>query len=278
MIVNVIGLGLIGGSFCKAVKQKTVHTCHGWDINPDVLNKALREGAIDCTGENLSLADLTIVCLYPEAAIRFLLDNCANFKAGSIVVDACGVKAAVVEAVSRPLHESGVIFIGGHPMAGREFSGFDYSSADLFEKASLILTPSESTPPDKLDAVRELAQALSFKKVVCTTAEEHDAIIAYTSQLAHVVSNAYVKSPTLSRQLGFSAGSFKDLTRVAKLNEDMWTSLFLLNRAPLLYELETLAAHLEEYRKALEAGDEAHIRSLLRDGRILKERSLEENF
>lgn len=277
MIITVVGLGLIGGSFCKTIKKKTNHTCLGLDINKEILNMATDINAIDGIADDLSAADLTIVCLYPETAIDFLINNAAKFKKGSIVIDACGIKKAVVDSVTLPLFENDVTFIGTHPMAGREFSGFIYSLDSLFDNASFIITPTTNTPPDKLELIINLANELMFKKVVVTTPEEHDRIIAYTSQLAHVVSNAYIKSPTLSNELGFSAGSFKDLTRVARLNEDMWTSLFLLNKEPLLYEIDVIIDSLAKYKAALENEDNSGLKELLREGRILKENSLANN-
>ncbi len=275
MIVSVIGLGLIGGSFCKAVKEKTSHKCLGFDINEKVLERALSLGAIDGIANNLTEADLTIICLYPEAAVSFMLENAGKFKKGSLVMDACGIKSEIVKKAHPALLKEGVFFIGAHPMAGKEFSGFEYSSGGLFENASFIITPDKDIPEEKIELAKEFAAELGFKRTVVSTPEEHDAIIAYTSQLAHVVSNAYIKSPTLSRELGFSAGSFKDLTRVAKLNEDMWTSLFMLNKKPLLFELDTIIENLKKYKDALEKEDYEKLKELLREGRILKENSLE---
>lgn len=239
MHIQVIGLGLIGGSFCKAIKAKTAHTLLGFDQNSAVMQKALSEGAIDAAAQNLGEADLTIVCLHPRPAIEFMLKRAGEFKKGSVVIDACGVKKQVQDAVFGPLSQNGVTFIGAHPMAGREFSGYDFSLASLFEGASFILTPEESTPEDAVAIVTNLAKDLGFTSIVKTTPEKHDAVIAYTSQLCHVVSNAYVKSPTLGEEKGFSAGSFQDLTRVAKLDENMWASLFFMNKQPLVFELET---------------------------------------
>ena len=156
-------------------------------------------------------------------------------------------------------------------MAGREFSGFEYSLDDLFDNASFIMTPTENTPQEEINLIEDLARSIHFKKVVKTTPEEHDRIIAFTSQLAHVVSNAYIKSPTHRQQLGFSAGSFQDLTRVAKLNEDMWTPLFIMNKEPLCFEIDYIMARLAEYRDAIANEDHDRLRQLLRDGRILKE-------
>lgn len=275
MNITVVGLGLIGGSFCKAISRRTEHKCYGMDINNDVICSAIAEKAIIDRAKDVSQSDLTIVCLYPEATIEFILNNCNKFKKGSIIIDSCGIKRAITEKVSEKLSEQGVTFIGAHPMAGREFSGFDYSIPELFENASLILTPDDKTDDEKVSVVRNLAYQLSFKKVVITTPEEHDRIISYTSQLAHIVSSAYIKSPTAQEQSGFSAGSFKDLTRVARLNENMWTSLFLLNKENLISEISLIIENLNDYKNALESDDSETLNSLLKEGRILKEKSME---
>ena len=216
----------------------------------------------------------TIIALYPEDAIRFLMEHTGQFRRGSIVIDVCGVKAKVVRAVEPAMMDAGVRYVGAHPMAGREFSGIDYATADLYSGASFILTPTEQTDPAAVEILSALALELGFRKTVVATPEEHDQVIAYTSQLAHVVSNAYIKSPTLKQENGFSAGSFKDLTRVAKCNPGMWTSLFLDNRDALLAELDTILLHLTEYRQALANEDADTLFSLLKDGNDRKEWSL----
>lgn len=276
MKIQVIGLGLIGGSLCKALSRGGVHRVLGMDIDPETVRKALISGAIqeEGTAATLKEADLAVVCLYPEGTIRFLLEHREDFKKGGIVCDVCGVKAAVVHAAAGPLREAGVRFVGCHPMAGREFSGFDYAREDLFDGASFILTPVEDTDPSAVAELAALARSIGFGRTVTASPEEHDRIIAATSQLAHVVSNAYMKSPTLREEAGFSAGSYLDLTRVAKLSEEMWTSLFLLNKEPLLYELDTIIGHLARYRDALAAEDADLLRALLRKGRELKEADL----
>lgn len=273
MKIGVVGLGLIGGSFCRAIKTKTPHQCLGMDRDMEVVKEALQVGAIDEILEmrDLQNCDLVIVCLHPKQTIAFLTEHAGDFRQGGIVIDVCGVKTEVVNAVEKPLKEKGVAFIGAHPMAGREFSGFAYSLPNLYEGASFIMTPSPDTDTTKLETVKKLAEELGFSRIVITDCRTHDETIAFTSQIAHVISNAYVKSPTLQNQSGFSAGSFQDLSRVAKLNEDMWADLFLMNREPLLFELDTLLEHLREYREALEQKDAAGLRDLLRDGRILKE-------
>lgn len=271
MKITVVGLGLIGGSLCKAIKKHTNHTVYGIDINKETLEMALSQNAIDAVTDDLSLADITIVSLYPITTIDYIKENASKFKKGSIVIDTCGIKKAIVDAVTPVLAENDVTFIGVHPMAGREFSGFEYSLDNLFDDASFIITPDKSVSQTKINLIEDFAYSIHFKKVVTATPEEHDQIIAFTSQLAHVVSNAYIKSPTHQKQLGFSAGSFQDLTRVAKLNETMWTPLFLLNKDPLCFEIDYIIARLSEYRDAMQNNDAKRLKALLRDGRILKE-------
>ncbi len=275
--IAVVGLGLIGGSFCKTIKKHFGKACFGLDTNTDTTRTALEEGTLSrvITASELAECDLTIVALHPVQAIAFIQEHIDRFKKGSIVMDVCGVKESVIDAVDGLLRERGVHFVGTHPMAGREFSGYEYALDDLFDRASFIITPTEQTAQEAIDTVIALAEGMHFDRVVVSTPEDHDKIIAFTSQLAHVVSNAYIKSPTAQYQMGFSAGSFLDLTRVAKLNENMWTDLFMLNREPLLYELEVIIASLCEYRDAIKAGDSDTLRELLRQGRILKEKSME---
>ena len=278
MKIAVVGLGLIGGSFCKAIKEYTNHTCLGVgrDLNSKSVQMALLTDAIDraIVPEELGEADLSIICLHPQGIIDFIKENQQYFRPGSIVIDAGGVKEAIVAEVDDILRERGVIFIGYHPMAGREYSGFAYSLPDLYKGASIILTPSDYVPDEAKKVVEQLARELKFGRVVYTTPQEHDATIAFTSQLAHVVSSAYIKSPTMRQESGFSAGSFQDLTRVAKLNEDMWTELFLMNQPALQHELEIIIASLQQYRDALDRKDAEKLHELLKEGRILKEWSL----
>ena len=216
-----------------------------------------------------------IICLYPKQIIEFAAENINNFKKGGIVIDAGGIKTEIYEELRPVFQNSGVDFIGSHPMAGREFSGYDYSQADLFKNASFIVAPYPGTPAEKINIIKDLTQKLGFGKFVVTNTHEHDRIIAYTSQLAHIVSNAYVKSPTIESKAGFSAGSFLDLTRVAKLNEDMWSSLMMLNKNFLIDELKRIIDNLNEYLCSLENGDKNYLFNLLRDGRIIKEKSEE---
>ena len=274
MNIAVVGLGLIGGSFCKSLKKNTFHRIMGLDSNKETIRKALEQNAIDeeITADRLGEANLTIICLYPQGIINFVKENADKFKKGSIVIDSCGVKKTIVDYCTPELDKHGVIFVGVHPMAGREFSGFDYATDSLYNGASCIVTPNETTPSIAVDLISTLAGSIGFGKVVISTPEKHDQVIAYTSQLAHVVSNAYVKSPSVLDFNGFSAGSFMDLTRVAKLNEDMWTDLFMCNKDALLYELDTIIEHTSQYREAISSDNADLLRELLKNGRELKEK------
>jgi len=273
MKIAVIGLGLIGGSICKALKIGTSHTVLGLDTNVDTMIKAKEQRAIDgaIDSEGLIEADLVFVCLHPEATIDFVTRNVKKFKKGSILCDVCGVKSRLVNKLDQLLREEGINYVGTHPMAGREFSGFDYADAGIFKGASFIITPTEQTSSETLETVKMLADNMGFGKIVITTADQHDRNIAFTSQLAHLVSNAYVKSPSLKNEQGFSAGSFQDLTRVARLNEDLWTSLFIMNKEPLLFELNGILDNLKDFKKALENEEIETMRGLLAEGRKLKE-------
>ena len=275
MEIAVIGLGLIGGSICKAIRKNTNHVLYGFDIDRKVIDAAMENSVINKVLEedDLSNVDLSFVCLYPMETITYIKNNMKNFKKGSIVCDVCGIKKYITDELEDILKQSGINFIGTHPMAGKEFSGYEYSDEKIFEKASFIIAKTPNSSKDAIAKVEKLAKEMGFAKVVFSTPAEHDRIISFTSQLAHVVSNAYVKSPSLSRHKGFSAGSFQDLTRVAKLNETMWSKLFLLNKEDLIGEIDILVGHIAEYRKALMENDEETLKRLLKEGRELKENS-----
>lgn len=273
MTVGVVGLGLIGGSIAKAIKYNTDNKVIGFDIDENVVLKARLLGAIDeeMTEQKISECDIIITGLYPEATKKYITDNAQKFKKGAIVLDTCGVKEYVCEDMYRVAKENGFTFIGTHPMAGLHLSGFEHSKVTMFSNASMLLVPSADTGINELEIVRNLFSAIGFTNIQNTTPEEHDRIIAFTSQLAHVVSNAYVKSPSAKLHKGFSAGSYKDLTRVAKLNEVMWTELFLENRENLISEIDTIIENLTKYSKALKEDNADELKKLLRDGRICKE-------
>ena len=277
MKIAMIGLGLIGGSLAKTIKLHTDATVYGCDLNPATIEQALLMDAIDAelTDEALADCDMVLVALYPAAIIEWITTHADSFKPGALVIDCGGVKQVICEAIDpiakgKPWH-----FIGGHPMAGREFSGFRYARDDLFDRASMILCGHGDDDPEILQRARDFFMDIGFRRVQFTTPKTHDEMIAYTSQLAHIVSSAYVKCPLADKHRGFSAGSFADMTRVARLNEDMWTELFFDNREALLPVLEDLADRVAEYRDALRDGDEDGMRRLLKEGREIKEKLAE---
>ena len=276
MRIAVIGLGLIGGSLCKAFQKYTQHTVLGLDTDEATMDAALAEGAVDerLTPDRLDEADVSFICLYPEATVHFIQKHAAEFKKGSMVCDVCGIKSAVALAADEAFSGTGVHFVPCHPMAGREVSGFSGAQAQLWQNASFIITPTDKTCPEAVKAAGELELSIGFGQVVTATPQEHDRVIAYTSQLAHVVSSAYVKSPSIENECGFSAGSFQDMTRIATINEEMWSSLFLLNRDPLLFEVKNLIGHLQQYEQALEQGDRERLIALLADGSRIKRENL----
>ena len=272
MNIGIVGLGLIGGSLAKSTKSRTAHTVWGADLNPESMMLARMCGAIDAplTDENLPQCDLILVAIRPQAAINWVTEHAALISPSAILVDMCGVKRNVVEAIAPIAKERGFSYIGGHPMAGRERWGFTAASDDLFVGASMILTPDNRTDMLLLESLKAFFLDIGFGTLTFSTPEEHDRIISFTSQLAHIVSSAYIKSPEAQRRRGFSAGSFRDMTRVARLDEDMWTELFLADADFLTGELKTLIGHLEEYLGALESRDADTLRALLKDGREKK--------
>lgn len=271
--VTVVGLGLMGGSIAMAIRERTDCAVYGWNRTAAVAQKAFEDGVLDGVADDNTLAetDLLIIGLYPEATVDYLLEKLPKLKDGCLVIDLVGVKKYLIDRLEEPCREAGIHYIGGHPMAGREFSGYAFASADLYDGASMILVPNASSPLWAVDELDGFFRQLGFGTVVRCSAEQHDRMIAFTSQLAHVVSSAYIKSPEAVRHNGYSAGSYKDLTRVAKLNENMWTELFLLNQGPLVTEIDEIIRHLQEYRDAIAGGREEDLCRLLREGREIKE-------
>ncbi len=271
--IGVIGLGLIGGSMAKALKKYTDHVVLGCDNNPQTAALALEQGAVDriISPEELSACDLILAALYPQQTVNFVRQNLPHFKKGCILTDLCGVKRYPIDQLSDLCAAQEIILIGGHPMAGRECWGFSGATAELYQNASMILTPDEHTPKDALAALEAIFYAIGFSRMTYTTPAAHDSMIAFTSQLAHVVSSAYIKSPRAREHSGFSAGSYKDLTRVAKLNPQMWTELFLENGDDLIKEIDEIILHLTEYRTAISESNSEQLFALLEDGRRIKE-------
>jgi len=304
MTIGIIGLGLIGGSLAKAFRARTNHTVWGWDRDVETMKAAQQECGlpspqVECGLGSPHSCDALILALPPKATREFLATHAERIPKGTLVVDCCGVKRNICAEGFALAQKHGFDFIDGHPMAGREYAGFQASQENLFERASMILVPKcstdalvcvgnvcstgaptctinavtgEGTCATLLERAKEIFLPLGFRQIVVTTAEEHDTIIALTSQLAHVVSNAYVKSPRAQSFRGFSAGSYADLTRVARLNEKLWTELFLENGDNLVAEIDFLVQSLTAYRDAIASGKSGTLEALLRHGRECKER------
>lgn len=275
MNILVVGMGLIGGSVCKTLKRKCDYTVHGCDIDETILKTAMDEGVIDGTGKmEDGIYDICIVCLHQRAAQPCMKKALPYLKKGSILMDMCGLKGQMVLEFTNACRIIGVNYVGTHPMAGREKSGYDASIPNLFDNANFIITPTYGTNNDAVEKISSLAKEMGFGKIVLTTPHRHDDMIAYTSQLAHIVSSAYVKDDCMDDAVSFSGGSFQDMTRVATMDEKMWSSLFMDNRLLLLHHLELLIAHLSEYRTALEMQDETALQLLIADGRRVQEENV----
>ena len=273
MKTAIIGLGLIGGSLAKAVRERTDHTVYGYDKNAETMFLAEMTGGIDAplTEENLGSCDLILIAIRPDYAVQWVREHAESIRKGAIVVDMCGVKRAVVSEIAPLAKQHGFRYIGGHPMAGKEVSGYKNAVSHLFDGASMILTPDQNTDLPLLETLRDFFYALGFARLTFSTPEEHDRIIPYTSQLAHITSSAYIQSPESQEQFGFSAGSFRDLTRVARLDEDMWTVLMLDNADHLSKQVDILVSNLQQYQQALHEKDAEKLHELLKRGREMKE-------
>lgn len=272
MTVGILGLGLIGGSLAKAYHEAG-HKVLAYNRSSSVTQFAQMANAVDeeLTEENIGSCDLLLLALYPQACIDYLEKMGGRISREAVVMDCCGTKRDICAACFPMAQKHGWLFVGGHPMAGTHFSGFKYSKANLFKGAPMVLVPPVLDDMQLIERVCKLLAPLNFGRFSVTTAEKHDRMIAFTSQLAHVVSNAYVKSPTAAEQKGFSAGSYKDLTRVAWLNAPMWTELFLDNRDYLLNEIDCIIQSLSEYRAALSENDAETLCRLLEEGKKRKE-------
>ncbi|MBO7113553.1 MAG: prephenate dehydrogenase [Bacteroidaceae bacterium] len=272
--VGVVGLGLIGGSLAKTYHEAG-WTVLGFDLNESVSRFAELEGTLSgiLDSKNIKLCDLIHIAVTPGAACQWLREHGKEIAKHTVVIDDCGTKRKVVECGMEVAAKYGFTYAGGHPMAGTHLSGYKNSRSTMFQNASMIIVPPTHDDIELLDRIKSLLEPMLLKRVVFTSADDHDRMIAFTSQLAHVVSNAFIKSPTAQQHKGYSAGSFRDLTRVAWLNENMWTELFLDNKDNLLREIHTLIDNLTQYANAMEADDAATLCALLRDGRIAKELS-----
>lgn len=272
--IGIVGLGLIGGSFARAYKvSDTEFTVYAAEKDAATLSFAHLAGAVDgeLTRERLKECDCVLVCLHTALSIDWLEENAPYIPESCLVMDCCGIKRRICEVGFRLAGQYGFEYAGGHPMAGTHRWGFKNSSANMYKGASFVVVPRVYDDVTLLERVKSFVMPAGFARISVTTAERHDRLIAFTSQLAHVVSNAYIKSPTAREHLGFSAGSYRDMTRVAWLNPTMWTDLFIENSDNLTREVEMIIGELQKFRDAIAHHDEKKLWKLLEEGRILKE-------
>ena len=272
MNVGILGLGLIGGSFARAYALEG-HTVYAIQRNESMLSFAMLAGAVHgrLTDETIGQCDLILLAIYPDGSASWLERNAHLISKNALVIDCCGIKEDICRRCFPLAEKYGFTFVGGHPMAGSQFSGFKYSRANLFDGAPMVLVPRDFDNMQLLDRVKRALEPCHFGSFSVCTAQEHDRLIAFTSQMPHLLSNAYIKSPTALGHKGFSAGSYKDLTRVAWLNAPMWAELMMENRDNMLFELDTYIEGLQAYRKALQDHDMTTLTDLLEEGKIRKE-------
>lgn len=272
MKVGILGLGLIGGSLARAY-AKAGHQVYVFDTDNQMVSFAQLAGVVEdeLDTSSISQCELILLAIYAGASEKWLEEHAPYISDNAMVIDCCGIKKDICQVGFSLADRYGFTFIGGHPMAGSHYSGFKYSRSNLFQGAPMVLVPPKFDDPVLLSRAKELLSPCGFGSFSVTTAEEHDKMIAFTSQIPHIVSNAYIKSPTASNHKGFSAGSYKDLTRVAWLNPEMWAELFLSNREHVINELTFYMESLEQYKAALMNQDEEKLIALLDEGRKRKE-------
>ncbi len=267
MKIAIIGLGLIGGSIARRLRGFHECTIAAYNRTAETLLLAKQDGVIDegfaDPGEAMDNADLIILCLYPQLNVNIIRDNLSHIKTGAIITDVSGVKSFMVKELEKILPND-VDFIGAHPMAGREVGGYKSSTDTLFNKASFLITPTQKNKPENIAIIRELAEYIGCKHVVMTTPDEHDAVIAYTSQLMHVVAVALCDSPMIERSRYFSAGSLRDCTRVAIINAEMWSELFTENKDALVDRITEMQESLEKIKQATANGDRAELEKIMK--------------
>lgn len=272
MNVGILGLGLIGGSLARAY-AKAGHRVYCIDKDESILDFAMLSGAVQdrLTEQTIADCDLILLAIFAQGSADWLECNAQHINKNALVIDCCGIKEEICRRCFPIAEKYGFTFIGGHPMAGSHNSGFKYSRSNLFQGAPMVLVPPRFDDPELLQRAEEALSPCGFKSFSITTAQAHDEMIAFTSQMPHIISNAFIKSPTAKAHKGFSAGSYKDLTRVAWLNPNMWAELFLSNKENVLMELRYYIESLQAYESAINNNDESTLIALLDEGRKRKE-------
>ena len=272
MKVGILGLGLIGGSLARAYSLEG-HSVYAAEKDKAMLSFAMLAGAVagEMDPQNIAQCELILLAIYPRGCAAWLEENAKYIAKDTIVMDCCGIKREICDRCFPLADKYGFTFVGGHPMAGSQFSGFKYSRYDLFQGQPMVLVPPVFDNIVLLDRVKQALAPCHFGSFSVTTAQKHDEMIAFTSQMPHILSNAFIKSPTAASHKGFSAGSYRDLTRVAWLNPDMWAELFLENRDNVLKELSFYIESLQQYEQAILNEDKEKLLFLLAEGKRCKE-------
>ena len=271
--LGVVGLGLIGGSFVKAYEQSDEWQIYGYDVDDKINQFALLAEDIDgvLTDERIGECDLILLCVYPEAAVRWLAEHAEQIADDALVIDCCGVKESVCAPCFEIAKDYKFTYVGGHPMAGRHYSGYKYATEKLYRGSPMVIVPGTYDDIELFDRVKRMLQPAGFGSISVTTAEDHDRMIAFTSQLPHVLACSYVMSPSCPNHKGFSAGSYRDVSRVANINSKLWSELFLENREPLIEELDILLQNIGKIVDAVKQNDRDKLANLLEEGHKVKQ-------
>ena len=261
----IVGLGLMGGSYAMALTEKG-HTVTAVDVREAAIDWARRrgiitEGATDGFEPLLERADAVVICLYPDIAAPWLREHQKHFKPGGLITDVCGVKGHYVDEVQSFLREDAE-FIACHPMAGREVSGVEYADCAMFRVANFLITPTAKNTRRGIAFAHALADDLGFARVTELTCAEHDKVIGYVSQLTHAIAVSLMNANDDPHLVDYTGDSFRDLTRIAKINDKLWSELFFANREVLCGEIDAFTASLLDLREKLATGDEAGLRAL----------------
>jgi len=274
MKIVVAGLGLIGGSMAKALKKYTDHEIYGYNRNIEVCNLALKEKTIDAiaSDEIITECDILMPVMYPQATIDFLKEKMPLMKKDALIVDLVGVKQKIIEEIEPLALKFNLHFVGGHPMAGLAKAGYERSFPELYQNANMILVPTKASNDDDINFLSDLFTIVGFKNIKICDASTHDKMIAHTSQLAHIVSNSYVKSPASLDYQGYTGGSYQDMTRISCLNEEVWQELFIFNKEMLVPEIEALISRMNVLKDAIEKEEYETLKEELKQGRLAKEK------
>lgn len=272
MKILVIGMGLIGGSICKALKKYTDYEVYGSNRSESKLKLALSDGAIDAVG-NIETDDFDVIwmCMYKEALEKLIKDNAPKIKKGTIIADVCGLKGKMTEEMTEYCERFGIHYIGTHPMAGKEKNGYNYSDADMFKNCNFILSPTEKTDSDSLEIIKKLALDMGAGNIVYSAPEEHDRMIAYTSHIPHIIAGSYVSNELVEKANDFGGGSFRDVSRVATMDAGMWAELFLNNKDAVLEQIKIFKKNIEEYENAIETENRIALEVIIGKSRLSKE-------